>query len=96
MVKKIISKLQRFFTNRIILLLIVFLTMSLILVARIFKLQIVDGRTYADNFTVMTSRKRMVAGTRGNIYDVKGKLLAYNELANTVTIEDNGSYNTTR
>ena len=80
MVKKIISKLQRFFTNRIILLLIVFLTMSLILVARIFKLQIVDGRTYADNFTVMTSRKRMVAGTRGNIYDVKGSRVERRDL----------------
>mgnify|MGYP000399924546 FL=1 len=31
-------------------------------------------------------------GTRGNIYDRNGKLLAYNELAYSVTIEDNGEY----
>ena len=30
--------------------------------------------------------------TRGNIYDRNGNLLAYNELAYSVTIEDNGSY----
>ena len=34
-------------------------------------------------------RKRSNAGTRGNIYDKNGKLLAYNELAYSVTIEDN-------
>ena len=33
-----------------------------------------------------------VQGTRGNIYDRNGYLLAYNELAYAVTIEDNGEY----
>lgn len=31
-------------------------------------------------------------GTRGNIYDRNGKLLAYNELAYSVTIQDLGDY----
>lgn len=34
----------------------------------------------------------MLPSTRGNIYDRNGELLAYNELAYSVTIEDNGSY----
>lgn len=34
--------------------------------------------------------------TRGNIYDVNGKLLAYNELAYAVTISDSGSYRNDR
>lgn len=33
--------------------------------------------------------------TRGNIYDRNGELLAYNELAYSITIEDNGSYSST-
>ena len=96
MAKKVMKKISYFFSNRSVILMLAFLVMSMILVFRLFKLQIVDGREYAENFTVMTSRKRMVQGTRGNIYDVNGKLLAYNVLANTVTIEDNGRYNTTR
>lgn len=34
--------------------------------------------------------------TRGNIYDCNGKLLAYNELAYSVTISDSGSYRNDR
>ena len=37
-------------------------------------------------------KPKEIQGTRGNIYDRNGNLLAYNELAYSVTIEDNGSY----
>ena len=39
-------------------------------------------------------KARVTQGTRGNIYDKNGKLLAYNELAYSVTIEDNYSDST--
>ena len=41
-----------------------------------------------------SKKQRTIQGTRGNIYDRNGKLLAYNELAYSVTIEDNGEYDT--
>ena len=96
MVKKIINTVKKFFDKRVTIVLILFVFMSCVLIARLFKLQIIDGQSYADNFTVMTTRTRMIQSTRGNIYDRNGELLAYNELSNCVTIEDNGSYETTR
>ncbi|MGN0341566.1 MAG: penicillin-binding transpeptidase domain-containing protein [Roseburia sp.] len=41
-------------------------------------------------------KTRTLNSTRGNIYDRNGKLLAYNELAYSVVIEDNGVYDTTK
>lgn len=77
-------------------LLAIFLVMTVILITRIFQLQIVHGEDYAENFTVATTKERNLKSTRGNIYDVNGRLLAYNELSNSVTLEDNGTYATTR
>ena len=41
-----------------------------------------------DNFKLKIRKERSIASTRGNIYDRNGELLAYNELAYNVTIED--------
>ncbi len=74
----------------------VFAALSAILVTRIFQLQIIHGSEYAENFTITTTKTRKLTSTRGNIYDCNGKLLAYNQLSNSVTIEDNGSYDSVR
>lgn len=58
------------------------------LVYRIFSLQIVNGETYLNNFQLKIEKQRSIPSTRGNIYDKNGKLLAYNELAYSVNIED--------
>lgn len=63
-----------------------------ILIQRVFYLQIVKGQYYLDNYKLQIRKTREVPGTRGNIYDRNGELLAYNELAYSVTIEDNGDY----
>ena len=47
---------------------------------------------YVENYKLQIQKTKDVEGTRGNIYDRNGKLLAYNELAYSVTIEDNGDY----
>lgn len=73
-----------------------FTVLSAVLLLRCFSLQIIHGNDYANNFKVMTTKTRKLKSSRGNIYDNKGKLLAYNELANSVTIEDSGTYPTTR
>ena len=61
-------------------------------VQRIFYLQIVKGQEYLDDYKLQIQKTKEIQGTRGNIYDRNGNLLAYNELAYSVTIEDNGSY----
>lgn len=55
---------------------------------RLFQLQIVHGEEYLDNFQLKIRRQITLPGTRGNIYDRNGNLLAYNELAYSVTIRD--------
>ena len=72
-----------------------FLLFSMMLV-RIFSLQIVSGEEYQENFVMKIERTLSKEATRGNIYDCNGELLAYNELAYSVTISDSGSYRNDR
>lgn len=58
------------------------------LVYRLFFLQIIKGETYLDSFQLKIMKEKSIPAARGNIYDRNGKLLAYNELSNSVTIED--------
>ena len=80
--------------SRLITLIIVFCITSSILIGRLFYLQIVRGEDYLANYELQIRKTQEVAGTRGNIYDRNGKLLAYNELAYSVTIEDTITANT--
>ena len=59
-----------------------------ILIYRVFSLQIVNGQTYLDDFQLKIQKERSLSSARGNIYDRNGNILAYNELAYSVTIED--------
>ena len=56
------------------------------------RIQIVKGEDYLDNYTLSIRKTKVISGTRGNIYDRDGELLATNRLAYSVQIEDNGSY----
>ncbi len=64
------------------------LVLGSILIARIYTLQIVRGGEYNKNFTLSIEKKVDLPGTRGNIYDRNGNLLAYNELTYSITITD--------
>lgn len=92
-IKEILASIVK---SRLFILAIVFCFMFAILIQRIFQLQIVDGDTYLENFTLKIKKERTIPSTRGNIYDKDGELLAYNELAYAVTIEDNGTYASTK
>ncbi|HIV17628.1 MAG TPA: peptidase [Candidatus Alectryocaccobium stercorigallinarum] len=96
MASKIKKILAHIFSNRTGILLVIFACFCFVLVARVFQLQIVSGDEYAENFDVMTTRTRRINSTRGNIYDVNGNLIAYNDLSNNITLEDNGTYASTR
>ncbi len=75
-------------TSRLFVLIICFCVLCGTLLHRVFTLQIVHGAEYMDNFKLKIRKERYIASTRGNIYDRNGELLAYNELAYNVTIED--------
>lgn len=86
---------QELFKSRMIILIGFFLLLFGILVHRLFVLQIVNGEEYLENYTLRIMKTKEVQGTRGDIYDRNGKILATNRLAYSVQIEDNGSYENT-
>lgn len=77
-----------FITSRTFVLVIAFIGLAAILILRIFRLQIVEGEKYLNEFLLKTEKNKEIASTRGNIYDADGVLLAYSELAYSVKIED--------
>lgn len=86
--RKIREALFNLVTSRLVLLFVVFIGMAVMLIYRLFDLQIVNGESYLNNFQLKIRKEKIIQGTRGNIYDTNGNLLAYNELAYSVTIED--------
>ena len=82
------EKLYEFFTSRIFLLMLVSVIIAGVLIHRVFELQIVNGEDYAVSFETKIKKERTIPGSRGCIYDRNGNLLAYNELAHSITIED--------
>ncbi len=88
----ILELLKRLVTSRLFLLFVIFTGMFMVLVGRLFNLQIINGEQYLDDYVTTTYRTMTTPGTRGNIYDADGNLLAYNELAYSVTLRDTGAY----
>lgn len=74
-------------TNRLVLVGVVVLFLFCLLVYRLFVLQIVQGEEHLESFNYKVERTIETSGSRGNIYDCNGKLIAYNQLAYSVTLE---------
>ncbi len=85
---------RKVFSSRLFILSVVFIGMFIVLVVKLFRLQIIDGEHYQEAYVQMTEKTVATPGTRGNIYDCNGNLLAYNEPAYSVTIQDIGAYPT--
>ncbi|MBR6403228.1 MAG: hypothetical protein IKS48_07570 [Eubacterium sp.] len=64
-----------------LLIIVLFIT----IINRLFTLQIEQGEDYLKSFEVRSEKTLTVDSIRGNIYDVNGNLLAYNEIAYTLT-----------
>ncbi len=92
MIYDIMDFLKRFFKSRLFVLSTVMVIMFSTILLRVFSLQVVNGQMYQDNFEMLIEKTLAIDATRGNIYDCNGKLLAYNELAYSVTISDSGKY----
>ena len=73
--------------NRLVLVGVVVLFLFCLLVYRLFVLQIVQGEEHLESFNYKVERTIETSGSRGNIYDCNGKLIAYNQLAYSVTLE---------
>lgn len=82
------DNLITFFTSRLTVFTLVFAFLGGILLYRCFDLQILHGQEYLDNFVLQIEKNRDISSTRGKIFDKNGTLLAYNELAYSVKIED--------
>ena len=81
--------IKRIIFSRLLLLSIIIGALFFVLIDRLFYLQIIHGQDYLNNFTLTIKKEISLPSARGNIYDRNGVLLAYNELAYSVTIEDN-------
>lgn len=88
--------LKKFFSSRLFVLAAVFIVFFGIILARIFTLQVVNGKSYQENFSLKIQMNQPINAARGNIYDKKGKLLAYNELAYSISINDSTTYSSTK
>ena len=92
-IKNIFKKIS---LKRTTVLMVAFVFMSVILVRRLFDLQIIQGEDYISKFQARTTKERVIKSTRGNILDRNGDILASNVLSYSLTFEDNGTYSTTR
>ncbi len=87
-----LEMVKRVVTSRIFLLFLIFTGMFLVLVGKLFDMQIIHGEQYLTQYVSKTYQTVYTPGTRGNIYDANGNILAHNELAYSVTIRDTGTY----
>lgn len=86
--EKIKEYILSILTNRLTLLSISFAAMAGILIYRCFDLQIVHGQEYLDQFVLEIEKTRDISSSRGSIRDRNGAVLAYDELAYSVKMED--------
>ena len=88
MFDRLLDRLLNFITSRLTVLTLLFMVLGGILIYRCFDLQIIHGQEYLDDFILQTEKTRDISSSRGSIYDCNGVLLAYDELAYSVKIED--------
>ncbi|MCR4956305.1 MAG: peptidoglycan glycosyltransferase [Lachnospiraceae bacterium] len=88
-IKKFFAKLAK---SRLLTISFVLVMLAVIMLQKIFSLQIIQGKSYLNDYTLKIEKSKDIVATRGSILDRNGKVLAYNELAYSVVIEDNGNY----
>lgn len=71
-----------------------FSALFLLLLVHLVRLQLFEGQEYLERYEQQTLHTETTVGTRGNIYDRDGKLLAFNQLQYNITIADTEAYDT--
>lgn len=64
----------------------------LVLITRLYRLQILEGAANQEEFMSSIMKTQRLSGSRGNIYDRNGNLLASNRLSYDITLEDSQNY----
>ena len=95
MFKNIKELFHAIFKSRLLIVATLLVLLFGVLLARMFQLQIINGEEYQNDHTLSIVKERTLNSTRGRILDRNGEVLAYNELAYSVSIEDSGSYSST-
>ena len=82
------ERLGELFKNRLFVLLFIVAVIFIVLVGRLFYMQIVTGEEADASLTASVTREVTIPAARGNIYDRYGRPLATNEAAFSVEIDD--------
>ena len=88
LIKKLLDFISEFRKSRIFIIGAVFSFLFILLLHKVFVLQVLEGKNYLESFTYRIQKKTEIPSSRGTIYDRNGKVIAYNRLANSITIED--------
>lgn len=90
--QKLSKAFSSFFKNRVAVLGVVLVPLVVLLLVRLFQLQIVRGDEYYQNYLNTTRKEVSIPSIRGNIYDRNGVLLAGNKVIYNVTLTDGNYY----
>lgn len=88
MIKEFFELVLNVIKSRLFILALICTALFGMLIFRVFNLQIVNSDKYISEYNQKSEKTRYYRGTRGNIYDADGNLLAYNKPTYAVTIED--------
>ena len=88
MISDFLYTVSKIIKSRIFIMSLVLIGLFSILVYRLFDLQIVNENYYMSTYIQKAEKTVYSSGTRGKILDASGKVLAYDELAYTIKIED--------
>ena len=88
MISDFLYNILKILKSRIFIVCLLVVALFAMLIFRIFDLQIVNENYYMSTYIQKAEKTIYSPGTRGNIYDCKGKLLAYDSLAYVATFED--------
>lgn len=94
MLDNFLEGLKKALKSRLFPVCVIYVLLFFIIIYQLFDLQIVNGKIYNNEMELKTEIKRDLKSTRGNIRDRNGKLLAYNKLSYSVTLEDTGELET--
>ena len=82
--------IRSIYKSRLFPITIIYICLFSILIYRAFSLQIIEGSKLSQENEKKYNKERYIKSARGNIYDCKGNLLAYNESSYSIVIEDTG------
>ena len=82
------ERLEELFRNRLAVILLVIAAVFIMLVCRLFNMQIVNGEEANANLTASVTREVTIPAARGNIYDRYGRVLASNTASFSVEVDE--------